>query len=142
MTNEICKVKDAETVAGRSLDPANDFHGCTHRRITRGFLPACPFFIFHFSIFILHTFPWSSDSNIKAADQAEAGASSINDVRSFLHKHCHDCHGAGDPEAGFRVDNLPARFDQRDSFSRWLKLFHKIDSGEMPPKDAPRPSIS
>lgn len=133
-------MKDADTVAGRSLDPANDLHGCTHRRITRCVFRVCPFFIFYLSLSLLYTFPWSSDSNIKAADQTEGGTSSINDVRSFLQKHCHDCHGADDPETGFRVDNLPARFDHRDSFSRWLKLFHKIDSGEMPPKDVVRPT--
>jgi len=138
--NKKCKVKDAGAVAGRNLDPANDLHRRRHRRITRGVFRVCPIFIFHLSLLILHSSSWSSHSAIKAADQATVGTSPINEVRSFLQKHCHDCHGADDPEAGFRVDDLSAEFDQRDSFSRWLKLFHKIDSGEMPPKDAVRPT--
>jgi hypothetical protein len=139
VTDEKCKVKDADALAERDIDLADSLHRRTHRRNTRGCFRTWPLFIFRWSLLILLSFSWSAESVIKAAEQPKRGTPPINDVRSFLQKHCHDCHGDDDPEAGFRIDTLSAEFDQRDSFSRWLKLFHKIDSGEMPPKDAASP---
>ena len=62
-------------------------------------------------------------------------------VRPFLRSHCHDCHGPDATETGaaFRIDRLAGSFDQRESFNRWLKVFRKLEAGEMPPKDEPRP---
>ncbi|MFT5325448.1 MAG: hypothetical protein ACI8P0_003317 [Planctomycetaceae bacterium] len=76
---------------------------------------------------------------VDAADLVAAETPAFSTARDFLTNHCLDCHGADDPEAGFRVDNLSSEFEDAESFARWLKLFHKIDSGEMPPKDADRP---
>ena len=139
MQNAKCKVKDADSLAELDIDRADDLHRRMHRRNARGCFRTWPLCILNLSLFILHSSTWPAPSGIKAAEPAKNGTPSINDVRSFLEKHCYDCHGADDPDAGFRIDNLSAEFDQRDSFSRWLKLFRKIDSGEMPPKDAPRP---
>ena len=95
-------------------------------------------FILHFSLFIFHSsFPPAG--TVDAAEPAAAETSALFTARDFFSNHCLDCHSGDNPEAGFRIDNLSSEFDDAESFARWLKLFHKIDSGEMPPKDADRP---
>lgn len=134
-----CKVKDASALTARDIDQVSGLHGRIDLRIAPGYFRALPICILHFSFFIIHSSSWSAHSIANAADQDQSGMPSINDVHTFLTEHCLDCHSADDPKAGFRVDNLPSEFDDAESFARWLKLFHKIDSGEMPPKDVDRP---
>lgn len=59
--------------------------------------------------------------------------------RMFLQTHCVDCHGQDSQEAGFRVDQLQDSLSEASQFDNWLKVFHKLESGEMPPPDQPRP---
>ena len=138
MKSEKCKVKNegwmtvvlglAETSARQRQPTPRD------QRTSR-----LPLFIFHFSLFILHSSTFLVALPIDAADLVAAETPAFSTARDFLTNHCLECHGSDDPEAGFRVDNLSSEFEDADSFARWLKLFHKIDSGEMPPKDADRP---
>lgn len=95
-------------------------------------------FILHFSLFIFHS-SLHPAVPVDAAEPVAAETPAFATVRAFLSDYCLDCHGADKPEAGFRIDDLSFEFDDARSFTRWLKLFHKIDSGEMPPKDADRP---
>ena len=59
--------------------------------------------------------------------------------RQFLAAHCATCHGAEDPEANFRVDDLPLAIDTVAAAERWQKVLGALNSGEMPPADQPRP---
>lgn len=63
----------------------------------------------------------------------------VPDVRSFLAKHCNDCHGADAPKAGLRLDTLAADASKPEQARVWTKILDRIETGEMPPKDSPRP---
>lgn len=61
-------------------------------------------------------------------------------IVAFLRQHCHDCHGADAQEAGLRLDRLDA-FRAGDTHL-WTDIYVKLASGEMPPKDQPRPDAA
>ncbi len=60
-------------------------------------------------------------------------------VRPLFAEHCTECHGAEKQKGGLRVDQLPAKFDDAQTAAHWLKIMERIEAGEMPPKDEPRP---
>ncbi|HEX8914454.1 MAG TPA: DUF1592 domain-containing protein [Humisphaera sp.] len=70
-----------------------------------------------------------------------AGVASAADVpaRAFLAKHCADCHDADTKKGDLDLAALPTDLSKPDAFARWVKVFDKIESGEMPPKKKPRP---
>ena len=59
--------------------------------------------------------------------------------REFLSKHCFECHNADVHEGGLDLSLLKVDLSQPDNFARWVKIHDRIESGEMPPKDQPRP---
>jgi hypothetical protein len=61
------------------------------------------------------------------------------DVRPFLKQHCYSCHDAKKAKAGFRVDQLGTDFLSGRTADDWHEVINQINSGEMPPKDEPRP---
>jgi len=64
------------------------------------------------------------------------------DARPFLEKHCLDCHGGKEPKAELTLDSF------RDSMSVvrqrkvWDNVLKMVSSGEMPPKEKPRPTVA
>src|SRR5688572_17713784 len=59
----------------------------------------------------------------------------------FLKQHCQKCHGPDKQKADFRVDrDLPNDFLTRSVAQKWSEVLNKLDTGEMPPKDEPRPA--
>lgn len=58
---------------------------------------------------------------------------------SFLETHCYECHDDLDPEA--ELDLLNTRLEPSDpgNFKVWEKIYRKVSSGEMPPKENKRP---
>ena len=71
-----------------------------------------------------------------AADPAIADFE--REVRPFLGAHCVDCHGELVREGDFRLDTLAATFDEANA-PLWAEIAGRINGGEMPPPDAPRP---
>ena len=71
--------------------------------------------------------------------QAETMAMKRAHFAAFLDKHCYECHDDLDPEAG--LDLLNTEFNPTDpaNFAIWEKVFRKVHSGEMPPKENKRP---
>ncbi|PAY18910.1 hypothetical protein CKO51_13850 [Rhodopirellula sp. SM50] len=57
---------------------------------------------------------------------------------SLLERHCHQCHGAEDPEANLRLDGLDLTVPaSRPNAGRLLeKVYDAVDSGQMPPEGA------
>jgi hypothetical protein len=74
------------------------------------------------------------------APAADPPAGFRDHVAPFLAKHCAACH-SGDKKAGkFTLDGLdpdPARGKDADA---WKRVAERVDSGEMPPDDKPRPA--
>lgn len=59
---------------------------------------------------------------------------------SFFKQHCTHCHDADAKEGGLDLMSLGADFGNTASFHRWVKIHDRIESGQMPPIDEPRPS--
>lgn len=62
-----------------------------------------------------------------------------NTVKPFFAQHCVDCHGADLAEGKLRLDTLPADFLTRQPAAAWVEVLDRLNLGEMPPKDEPRP---
>lgn len=58
----------------------------------------------------------------------------------FFKSHCFACHSGDKPEAKLSLDKLAADFESETSRSIWLEVQKRIQTGEMPPKDQPRPA--
>ncbi len=58
----------------------------------------------------------------------------------FVKQFCVECHSGATPEAGLDLNELAVDLDKRESFGRWVKLYDRVLSGEMPPKDHTQPS--
>ncbi len=58
---------------------------------------------------------------------------------AFFEKHCHECHDADSRKGNLDLTALKPDFADAETFSRWVKIYDRIESGEMPPKKKPRP---
>jgi hypothetical protein len=73
-----------------------------------------------------------------------AGSASAADlpstVRTFVSKHCIECHDADTARAGFRIDLLTADFSAGNTAGMWKEVMDRVHTGDMPPKKKARPS--
>lgn len=63
-------------------------------------------------------------------------------LTAFLDTHCAECHDAEVKKGGLNLTALPWSLDQRENFDRWVKIFDRVRTGEMPPAKQPRPETS
>lgn len=61
-------------------------------------------------------------------------------VRTFLVKHCLDCHGEGAVKERLRLDRLSPEFSAKSPIGSWEKVLDKLATGSMPPAKRPRPA--
>lgn len=61
------------------------------------------------------------------------------DVKSFFEKHCLECHDAQSKKGGLDLSVPQANLADLPTYLRWVRIHDRIESGEMPPKDSPRP---
>ncbi len=60
----------------------------------------------------------------------------------FISKFCTDCHGSDTQEATLDLESLPRNFQKftnPDQSRYWAKVYDRIATGEMPPKDVDQP---
>ncbi len=57
---------------------------------------------------------------------------------AVLASHCGRCHASDEAEASFRVDTLTCDIDSVEMAERWQKVLDALNSGAMPPDDAPQ----
>ena len=62
--------------------------------------------------------------------------------RSFLEKHCYECHGDGSSKGELAWDELATDFSDAEIMRLWVLVHDRVTSGEMPPKKKPRPKPS
>ena len=62
-------------------------------------------------------------------------------VRPYLDAHCTRCHGPQKQKGEFRVDTLPRDFASASAAGRWGDVIERINTGEMPPKNEPKPKL-
>ena len=60
---------------------------------------------------------------------------------AFLDKHCVRCHGPQKQEGDIRIDRLSRDFKAGVDTHHWAEALDKINSGEMPPKKEPQPTL-
>jgi hypothetical protein len=61
-------------------------------------------------------------------------------VQPYLKQHCLECHGEK-AKAGYRVDQLGSDFKVAHVADQWKEVIDRINAGDMPPKEKPRPQI-
>ncbi|MBV8879431.1 MAG: DUF1592 domain-containing protein [Planctomycetaceae bacterium] len=58
----------------------------------------------------------------------------------YLEKHCVECHDAETKKGNLDLTALKADFANPDTFSRWVKVYDRVQAGEMPPKKKAAPA--
>jgi len=70
------------------------------------------------------------------------GAAGFDDAaRPFIEKNCVSCHGEKKAKAGFRIDLLGSNLAAPKVAEQWKEVIDRINAGEMPPEDKPRPDV-
>lgn len=71
-----------------------------------------------------------------------ASAATPPAMMTFIDKHCTECHDADVKKGG--LDLTALKFDLADPqlFEKWVKVYHSVSDGEMPPKKKPRPDAT
>ncbi len=64
------------------------------------------------------------------------------DVVPFLAKHCYACHGNGKKRGGLELDKYQSEAALQKDRHVWENVLHMLRSGEMPPKERPRPAAT
>jgi hypothetical protein len=60
-------------------------------------------------------------------------------VKPFFSEHCNKCHDEKKQKGDLRLDTLPLDFVGTKTAEHWTDILDRINSGEMPPDDEPRP---
>lgn len=60
-------------------------------------------------------------------------------LEGFLEKHCIRCHGSAKVEGDVRIDKFSRDFKSGADAHHWGEVLDRINSGQMPPKDEPKP---
>lgn len=58
----------------------------------------------------------------------------------FFDEHCFECHDADTHKGGLDLDALSRDLADEAVMAKWVRLFDRVASGEMPPKDREHPS--
>jgi hypothetical protein len=67
-------------------------------------------------------------------------ASAADEVpRAFVENYCADCHDSEKKKGGLDLTALKVDFPDHENSARWVKIYDRIESGEMPPKKKARP---
>jgi hypothetical protein len=64
------------------------------------------------------------------------------DQSPFLGAHCFGCHDPETKSGGLDLTTLQADVDDPVAFAKWVKVHDRVASGEMPPRDEPRPDAA
>ncbi|MFT5407687.1 MAG: mono/diheme cytochrome c family protein [Verrucomicrobiales bacterium] len=66
--------------------------------------------------------------------------SAAEPFEEFLATHCASCHGPEKEKGDLRIDRLSRDFKTGADGHLWAEIVERINSGEMPPEEEPRPS--
>jgi mono/diheme cytochrome c family protein len=61
---------------------------------------------------------------------------------AFLKKHCVACHAGEKPKADLMLDGFTDEASVLKERKKWQAILHQIESGEMPPREKPRPAMA
>ncbi len=72
--------------------------------------------------------------------QADGAQQFDEQVRPLLARHCVACHRGDKPKGKLRLDNLMPDFGDAATREHWSAVVKRLQAGEMPPKEQPRPT--
>ncbi|MBT5911090.1 MAG: hypothetical protein HOH25_14955, partial [Opitutae bacterium] len=64
---------------------------------------------------------------------------SADDPQAFFEQHCIHCHGEHKQKGKLRLDGETWNRAEENKTELWQEVIDRIDSGEMPPEEEPRP---
>lgn len=62
------------------------------------------------------------------------------DVKTFVEKHCIECHNAETKSGGLSFSEITFELDNRPTSHRWVRIHDRVLAGEMPPKNSEIPA--
>ncbi|MGI8980653.1 MAG: DUF1592 domain-containing protein [Pirellulaceae bacterium] len=89
--------------------------------------------LFHFALGVFHASALGVVAEAEAAPEEGAAAT------AFLKANCLECHSGAEPKGELRLDQLTADFGNDGQRKIWQDVQRRIQAGEMPPKEKPRP---
>lgn len=63
-------------------------------------------------------------------------------TRSFIEKHCAECHDAETSKGGLDLTSLNFTPEDAANFGTWVKVHDRVEAGEMPPQKQERPEAA
>ena len=90
---------------------------------------------------------WASMS-VEVAAGADADVASETQstyqtaVAPLINSFCVECHGGSEPEGELSLHELSSDRVDEANIQTWLKVASKVESGEMPPREAEQPSVA
>ena len=83
---------------------------------------------------------WDTEVIGLGQTHGRAGAVSFDTViKPFFAQHCARCHGEKKHEGDLRIDTLVIDFNSPKVMAHWEEIMNRLNSGDMPPEDEPRP---
>ena len=70
-----------------------------------------------------------------------APASETENAGQFLKQFCLDCHSGPDAENAFDIESLRFEPENKANLAKWVRIFERVERGEMPPKDYDQPDL-
>ncbi|MGY8767890.1 MAG: DUF1592 domain-containing protein [Pirellulales bacterium] len=61
-------------------------------------------------------------------------------LKPFFESHCVDCHTGEDVDANLDLATLSSDLTDPQTMATWIRIFDRVQSGEMPPEDVDRPA--
>jgi len=82
-----------------------------------------------------------ADSASSSAAIATGAAFDFGRLKNFFDRHCYDCHDADVKKGGLDLDELDRDLKNPATLAAWVRLFDRVESGEMPPKKKNAPPV-
>lgn len=73
------------------------------------------------------------------AAEANADPAWSESLAPFFKEHCLECHAGETRPGGLDLERLGTDLTDPELLRRWVRIYDRVASGEMPPKDQPRP---
>ena len=70
------------------------------------------------------------------------GVAALPPQAAFLAKHCFECHDQDSRKGGLDISSLNFQLENPVNHAIWVKVYDRVDEGEMPPKNRPKVEAS
>src|SRR5436190_23639004 len=83
--------------------------------------------------------PACAAAAVVCVGEAAAAPLPIQKLNPFFETHCVECHDETTKKGGLDLGSLSRDPTDAESLRRWVRVFDRVESGEMPPKKKARP---